>query len=77
MFTYSKYRNDNLPDFNILFDVFFNVIHEHLTKFETFLHGCLVRRVAFICPYLNFLFKSVKFQFLFIIHEALSILADN
>ena len=32
------------------FDVF-NVIHERMFKFETFLHGCLVRRVAFIFAY--------------------------
>ena len=33
------------------FGIFFIVIHEHLIKFETFLHGCLVRRVAFIYEY--------------------------
>ena len=51
MFTYSKYRNDNLPDLKMQFDVLFNVIHELLIKFETFLHSCLVRRVAFIYAY--------------------------
>ena len=41
----------SLPPFftlKIQFDVFFNVIHERMIKFETFLHGCLVGRVAFI-----------------------------
>ena len=36
VFTYSKYRNDNLPDLKMLFDIFFNVIHERLIKYETF-----------------------------------------
>ena len=29
----------------------FIIIRERLIKFETFLHGCLVRRVAFIYAY--------------------------
>ena len=36
MFTYSKYRKDNLPDLKMQFDVFFNVIHERLIKFDFF-----------------------------------------
>ena len=56
MFTYSKYRNDNVPDLKLQFDGFFNVIHECLIKFETFLHDCLVRHVALI--YIHILFKT-------------------
>ena len=49
--TYSKYCNYNLPDLKMQFGIFFIVIHEHLIKFETFLHGFLVGRVAFIYEY--------------------------
>ena len=62
MFTYSKYRNDNLLDLTMQFDVvFFNVIYERLIKFETFLHGCLVRRVAFIYA---ILFKVMTLRYI-------------
>ena len=47
VFTYSKYRNDNLPDLKMQLEVFFDNIYESLTQFETFLHGCL----AFISAY--------------------------
>ena len=41
MFGFSRViaLNDNLPDLKMWFDVFFNVIHERLIKFETF---CMV-----------------------------------
>ena len=51
MFTYSKYRKDNLPDVKMQFDVISKVIHERLIKFETFLLACVARRVAFIYAY--------------------------
>ena len=67
MFTCSNYRNDNLPVLKMQFDVFFNVIHERLIKFETFLHVCLVRRVVFIYAYLlsnEFALNWVNFYFI-------------
>ena len=49
---------------------FFNVTRKRLSELETFLHSCLVRRVAFIrilfeVMGLKSYLKSVKFLFLF------------
>ena len=67
MFTYSKYCNDNLPDFKIQFDVF-------STLFVNALSSLLVlsdvwplykHLLLFTLNWLNFNLKNVKFLFLF------------
>ena len=48
VFTYSKYHYDILPDLIMQFYIFFNIIWWTSVNFQTFSHGCLVRRAAFI-----------------------------
>ena len=64
MFTYSKYRNDILPDLIVQFYVFTTLFNERLINFQTFSHGCLVRHAAFICvKFDKFLSEECKLSF--------------
>ena len=58
MFTYSKYRKDNIPDLKMQFDFFFNVIHKRLIKFRMVVLSDMWPRRRFFCElFLLFMFR--------------------